>query len=64
MLGLLFPFASKVILKASQSQSVKEMVVELLEKIVANTDNDLDDVIVAKLKKAIMEPTGTPISQQ
>ncbi len=64
MLGLLLPFASKVILKASQSQSVKEMVVELLEKIVANTDNDLDDVIVAKLKKAIMEPTGTPISQQ
>ena len=64
MWAALLPLAKGVVLKAVQSQSVKELVIQILERIVANTDNDLDDIIVAKLKKALLEPSGTPISNQ
>lgn len=60
----LLPLAKSVVLKAVQSPVVKELVIQILERIVANTDNDLDDIIVAKLKKALLKPSGTPISQQ
>lgn len=34
-------------------QFVKEMVIYLLEKLAAKTSNDVDDVIVQKVKKAL-----------
>jgi hypothetical protein len=64
MWAALLPLAKSIVIKAVQSPSVKELVIQILERIVANTDNDLDDLIVAKLKRALLEPSGTPISQQ
>ena len=49
MLAILKP----VILSFAKSEKFKIFVVELLEKLVAQTDNDLDDKAVAVVKKGL-----------
>ena len=49
MLAILKPF----ILTALKSPKFKTFVIELLEKLVEQTDNDLDDKAVAIVKKGL-----------
>ena len=49
MLAILKPF----VLSALKSPKFKTFVVELLEKLVEQTDNDLDDKALAIVKKAV-----------
>lgn len=44
-----------LILKAFNSPQVKELVVELLEKYVKTTDNDIDDIIVKMVRDALIK---------
>ena len=44
--------------------TVKTLVIDILQSIVKETDNDLDDIVVLKLKQALLSPIGTPISKQ
>lgn len=53
MLTFLLPFAKKIVLEAVASDEVKSLVIEILKKIVSRTDNDLDDLVVEKLEKAL-----------
>jgi hypothetical protein len=57
MWALLFPFAKSVVLKAVESEQAKRLVVDVLKRIVARTDNDLDDLAVEHLEKALF-PEG------
>ena len=49
MLAILKPF----VLSALKSRKFKTFVVELLEKLVEQTDNDLDDNALAIVKKGL-----------
>ena len=49
MLAILKPF----VLSALKSPKFKTFVVELLEKLVEQTDNELDDKAVAVVKKGL-----------
>jgi|TARA_B100002019_G_C21100567_1_gene513340 hypothetical protein len=53
MWAVLFPVAKTVVMKAVESESAKRLVVEILKRIVAKTDNDLDDLAVEHLEKAL-----------
>ena len=53
MLAVLFPVAKSIVMKAVESEQVKYLVVEILKRIVAKTDNDLDDLVVAQLELAL-----------
>jgi hypothetical protein len=53
MWALLLPIAKNVVMKAVESDQVKYLVVEILKRIVAKTDNDLDDLVVAQLESAL-----------
>ena len=53
MWALLLPVAKNVVMKAVESDQVKMLVVEILKRIVAKTDNDLDDRVVAQLELAL-----------
>ncbi len=64
MLSLLLPIAKGVIIKQLKSPKVKWFLVETLEKLSQETDNDLDDIIVEKIRKSLAQPTGRPISKQ
>ena len=64
MLSLLFPVAKSVIIKQLKSPKVKWFLVETIEKLAQETDNDLDDIIVEKIRKSLAQPTGRPISKQ
>lgn len=44
-----------IILQAAQTRQVKELVVQLLEKYVKTTDNDVDDVIAETVKAALLK---------
>jgi hypothetical protein len=57
MWALLFPVAKSVVLKAVESEQAKRLVVDVLKRIVARTDNDLDDLAVEHLEKALF-PEG------
>ena len=57
MWALLFLFAKSVVLKAVESEQAKRLVVDVLKRIVARTDNDLDDLAVEHLEKALF-PEG------
>jgi hypothetical protein len=46
--------AEKVVQHFMNSREVKEFVIKLLEGYVKNTDNDIDDVIVAMVRKALL----------
>ena len=58
MWSLLLPVAKNVVMKAVESDQVKMLVVEILKRIVAKTDNDLDDLVVAQLETALF-PKGS-----
>ena len=49
MLAILKPF----VLSALKSPKFKVFVIELLEKLVEQTDNDLDDKALAMVKKVL-----------
>jgi len=49
MLGLLKP----LVLTSLKSEKFKKFVVELLEKLVEQTDNELDDKALAIVKKGL-----------
>ena len=53
MWAVLFPVAKTVVMKAVESESAKRLVVEILKRIVAKTDNDPDDLAVEHLEKAL-----------
>lgn len=55
MWALLLPFARSVVLHLVDSPKIKLLVVELLEALVARTDNTLDDLAVAQVRKALIE---------
>ena len=55
MWALLLPFALSVVLHLVDSPKIKLLVVELLEALVARTDNTLDDLAVAQVRKALIE---------
>ena len=61
MLAVLLPLAKSIVLKAVESEQVKYLVVEILKRIVARTDNDLDDLVVAQLELALFpKPEEAP----
>ena len=64
MWSLLLPFAKKIILKQLAKPTVKKLVIELLEAVVRTTETDLDDMMLKRLKKSILAPTGKPLSKQ
>jgi hypothetical protein len=46
--------AEKIVEFFMNSREVKEFVVHLLERYAKSTDNDIDDMIVALVKKALL----------
>ena len=61
MWAVLFPVAKGIVLKAVESEQAKRLVVEILKRIVAKTDNDLDDLVVAQLESALFPtPSEAP----
>jgi|TARA_B100000035_G_scaffold310644_1_gene318821 hypothetical protein len=64
MWSFLFPYAKQVILKHVGTPSYRKVVIEFLEVLVRSTETDLDDMMLKRLKKAILAPTGKPLSKQ
>jgi hypothetical protein len=46
--------AEKIVEYFSNSREVKEFIVHLLERYAKSTDNDIDDMIVAMVRKALL----------
>ena len=46
-----------LVMTAWRSRAFKELIVAMLEKIVARTDNDLDDLAVKHLKDLLLPDT-------
>ena len=46
--------AEKIVEHFMNSREVKEFVVKLLERYVNTTDNDIDDMIVVMVRKALL----------
>jgi hypothetical protein len=53
MWALLLPVAKNVVMHLVESEEVKSLVIEILKRIVSRTDNDLDDLVVERLEKAL-----------
>ena len=51
-----FPLAKSVVMTQLHKPEVKRLIVDILQRIVKDTDNDLDDVFVLKIKKALLSP--------
>ena len=45
--------ARQVVLRAIYSESVKDLVLEILKRLAEHTDNEIDDVLVEQLKLAM-----------
>ena len=56
--------AKGVVMQQLNTPTVKTLVIDILQSIVKESDNDLDDIVVLKLKQALLTPIGTPISKQ
>lgn len=50
----LVEFFKPVLMWLSESAEVKKLVVELLERYAASTDNDIDDLVVFTVRKALL----------
>ena len=50
----LVEFLKPVLMWLRDSAEVKKLVVELLERYAASTDNDIDDLLVATVAKALL----------
>jgi len=48
--------AKPILLKIATHPSVKNLVIELLEKYVNTTDNSIDNMILATVKELIFKP--------
>jgi len=55
MLATVIAVLRPLLLKAMNSCQVKKLVVELLERYVKTTDNDVDDLIVANVRAALLK---------
>lgn len=55
-LGAVVAIVKPVIIKLASHPSVKKLVIELLEKYVASTDNSIDDAILATVKEMLYKP--------
>lgn len=55
MLAAVLVVVKPLIFKAMSSCQVKRLVVELLERYVKSTDNDVDDLIAATVKTALLK---------
>lgn len=55
MLGVVVSVVKPVLFKAMSSCQVKKLVVELLERYVKSTDNDVDDLIASTVKTALLK---------
>jgi len=53
MWALLLPVAKNVVMHLVGSEEVKSLVIDILKRIVSRTDNDLDDLVVERLEKAL-----------
>ena len=56
MANFLSPLAKSVVMTQLHKPEVKRLIVDILQRIVKDTDNDLDDVFVLKIKKALLSP--------
>jgi len=56
MRNLLVNIVKPVIISAATHSSVKDMVVQLLEKYVRTTDNSIDDVVLTLVKERLFKP--------
>ena len=45
--------ARQVVLRAIHSESVEDLVLEILKRLAEHTDNEIDDVLVEQLKLAM-----------
>ena len=50
----LVEFVKPVLMWLRESAEVKKLVVELLERYAASTENDIDDLVVATVAKALL----------
>lgn len=50
----LVEFFKPVVMWLRDSAEVKRLVVELLERYAASTDNDIDDLVVLTVRKALL----------
>lgn len=55
-LGAIVAVARPILLKIATHSAVKNLVIDLLEKYVASTDNSIDDAILATVKEMINKP--------
>lgn len=55
MLAAAMVVVKPLLIKAMSSCQVKKLVVELVERYVKSTDNDVDDLIAATLKTALLK---------
>tara|TARA_R100000278_G_C5361851_1_gene125673 strand:- start:121 stop:294 length:174 start_codon:yes stop_codon:yes gene_type:complete len=46
-----------ILMSAAKSRAFKELIVAMLERIVAETDNDLDDLAISHLKDLLLPDT-------
>ncbi len=53
-MGNIISVVKPIILWLSTSHEVKKLVVELLVKYAESTDNDVDDLVVATVRKALL----------
>lgn len=54
-MGALVQLVKPIIFAAINSCHTKKLVVELLERYVKTTDNDIDDVIAASVRTALLK---------
>jgi len=54
-MGVLVEVVKPLLLAAMNSCHTKRLVVELLERYVKTTDNDIDNVIAASVKSALLK---------
>ena len=50
----LVEFVKPIVMWLYESAEVKKLVVELLERYAASTENDIDDLVVATVAKALL----------
>lgn len=55
-LGAIVAVVRPILLKIATHPAVKNLVIDLLEKYVASTDNSIDDAILATVKEMIDKP--------
>lgn len=54
-MGAVVSVVRPILIQAMGSCQVKKLVVELLERYVKSTDNDVDDLIAATVKAALLK---------